>query len=152
MKQTFEHIILKTELTQSQVFGEQYQELLSYSESTAFNNPVIEDVAELLNHIIVKYELLTDFQKGILIRLFDEFNNIRINIDPKRLKSFYHYYNEDQELLMYRETTSGLINIIINPEECLAFSFIPNNEQQRQFYFVHPDEDFERLAYDFFSH
>lgn len=152
MKQTFDHIILKTELTQSEVFGDQYGELLSYSQSAAFNNPVIEEVSELLNNILVKYDLLTDFQKDMLARIFDEFNNIRINIDPKRLKSFHHYYNEDDELLMYRETPSGLINIIINPDECLAFSFIPFDDQNRQFYFVHPGEDFEKLAYDFFSH
>lgn len=152
MSQTFDHIILKAELVQSEVFGEQYDELLNYGDSSAFCNPVSEDVSELLNKILLTYDCLTSFQKEMLTRIFDEFNNIRINIDPNRLKSFHHYYNEDEELLLYRQTPSGLINIILNSDDCIAFSFIPVNEASRQLYFVHKDGDFEKLAYDFFSH
>jgi hypothetical protein len=99
MSQTFDHIILKAELTQSEIFGEQYNELLSLGDSSAFCNPVNEDVSELLNKILLTYDCLTSFQKDMLKQIFDEFNNIRINIDPNRLKSFLHFYNEDEELL-----------------------------------------------------
>ena len=152
MNPTFEHIILKTELSQSEAFGSLYKELFETRESPAFNNPLVEDLTELLNGILLKHDTLTDFQKGILDQIFNEFNNIRLSIDPKRLKSFEHYFNVDNELLLYRETEKGLINIIINPEDCIAFSYIPNNDEQRQLYFVHQDGDFEKLTYDFFSH
>ena len=94
---------------------------------------------------------MTLFQKEMLNSIYNEFNNIRINIDPNRLKPFQHYFNEDNELLLYRETDKGLINIIINPEDCVAYSFIPNTDEKRKFYFIHQDGDFETLAYDFFS-
>ncbi len=152
MNTTFEHIILKTELSQSDTFGNFYDNLLDANESSAFSNPLIEDVSELLNNILLKYDILTDFQKEILNKIFSEFNNIRTTIDPKRLKSFEHYLTADDEFLLYRETENGLINIILNPEDCLAFSFIPNNGEKRQLYFIHQDGDFETLAYNFFSH
>lgn len=151
MNDTFEYIKLRDELAQSDTFGSSYEELLSGNESTAFTNPFVEDVGELLNGLLLKYESLTEFQKEMLDKIFDEFNNIRQSIDPKRLKSFEHYMNNDDELLLFRETERGLINIIINPEDCISFSFIPNDEGQRQFYIVHPNGDFEKLAYDFFS-
>lgn len=87
----------------------------------------------------------------MLHKIFAEFNNIRTTIDPKRLKSFDHHLNEDDELLLFRESENGLINIIINPEDCIAFSFISNDDQQRKFYFLDENGDFETLAYNFFS-
>lgn len=152
MNPTFELIILKTELTQSDFFGTQYDDLLNNPEHSAFSSPLIQDVDELRNSVLLKYDNLTEFQKEMLIRIFDEFNNIRINIDPNRLKPFQHYYNSDNELLLYRESPKGLTNIIINSDECIAFSFIPKTNEKRVLYFIPQEEtDFERLAYDFFS-
>lgn len=152
MNTTFDYIILKTELSQSDEFGGFYDQILENDQSTAFSNLLAEDIGELLNNVFLKYDSLTEFQKEMLIKIFAEFNQIRTTIDPKRLKSFDHYLNADDEFLLYRETGNGLINIIINPEECIAFSFIPNNSDQRQLYFIHQDGDFEKLAYNFFSH
>ena len=88
----------------------------------------------------------------MLNKIFDEFNNIRLTIDPNRLKSFQHNFTNDKELLLFRTTKRGLINIIINSDECIAFSFIPNNnDEQRKLYFIYEEGDFEKLAYDFFS-
>jgi hypothetical protein len=151
MNTTFDHIILRTELVQSETFGDFYGEILDSNEGSSFCNPLIEDVSELLENILLKYESLTSFQKDMLHKIFSEFNNIRTTIDPKRLKSFTDDLNEDEELLLFRESQNGLINLIINPEDCVAFSFIPNNEQQRKFYFIDRNGDFEILAYNFFS-
>jgi len=151
MNTTFDHIILRTELVQSETFGDFYEEILDSNEGSSFCNPLIEDVSELLENILLKYESLTAFQKDVLYKIFSEFNHIRTTIDPKRLKSFTHDLNEDEELLLFRESENGLINIIINPEDCIAFSFIPNNEQKRTFYFIDQNGDFETLAYNFFS-
>lgn len=151
MNTTLEHIKLKAELSQSEVFGNLYEGLLENTLSNAFSNPLIEDISELYNNILLKFEKLTDFQKEILTNIFNEFNNIRINIDPNRLKPFEYYYNADEELLLYRETKSGLINIIINADECLAFSYIPKGDEKRVFYFLQQNGDFEKLAYNFFS-
>ena len=148
-----EHIILKTELSQSCYNGEFYNYLLEKNEGLTFSKSQVEDLSELLNSIILKYDSLTEFQKSMLVDIFKQFDIIRVAIDPKRLKSFTHFFNSDDELLLSRKTENGIINIIINPEDCLAFSFIPQKiEENRQFYFIHKGEDFEKLAYDFFSH
>ncbi len=150
MNSTFEQIIFKTELAQSEFYGTNYEELLENTKGATFCNPLAEDVGEVMNNILLKYDSLTEYQKDMLNKIFDEFNNIRVNIDPNRLKPFQHYYTDDNELLLYRETEKGLINIIINSEDCIAFSFIPSNDEQRKLYFIYQDGDFEMLAYDFF--
>lgn len=153
MSNLINHIKLKSELRQSEEFASAYEKVLQGSDSKALSSPIVDNVSDLLNYILLKYDGLTDFQKGILEAIFNEFKNIQKNIDPKRLKPFDHYLNDDNELLLYRETKNGLINIIINPDECAAFSFIPNStDEQRQLYFVYPGGDFETLTYNFFSH
>jgi len=152
MKYSFDYIAFKSNLSQSELFGERYEELLDGSNNLAFTNPLTDDITDILNSILIKYSLLTEFQMEMLNKIFNEFNNIRINIDPNRLKTFQHSFTSDNELLLYRINQRGLINIIINPEDCIAFSFIPNaDENNKKFYFLYQDGDFEKLAYDFFS-
>ena len=153
MKNNFDHIILKEELKQSVTFGTQYEDLLDLSETTAFNNPLFEDIKEVMNNIILKHEGLNDFHKSMLYLIFDAFNTVRHKIDPKRLKPFDNAFNNDSELLLFRKSESGLTNIIINPDDCIAFSYIPNSSaEKRIFYFLEQNGDFEKLAYDFLSH
>lgn len=153
MSNSINHIKLKSELSQSSEFAAAYEKVLQGGDSKALSSPIVDNVSDLLNNILVKYDDLTDFQVRILEAIFDEFKNIQKNIDPKRLRSFEHYFNNDQELLLYRETKNGLINIIINPDECAAFSFIPNStDEHRQLYFIYPGGDFETLTYNFLSH
>ncbi len=149
----FDYMILKDNLMESDVFGEVYTDIFKGNNSIAFNNPLKQDVNEIFTSIVIECEKLTDFQTLLLSHIFNAFNEIRLKIDPNRLKQFKYYYNNDDELLLYRETEKGLTNIIINPDECIAYSFIPNNntDLNRVLYFVGEDGDFERLAYDFFS-
>ncbi len=151
MNSALEHMALKDELGQSNLFGEQYGEMLNGSNNSSFCNPLTEDLSALLNKITIKYGSLTAFQKEMLTNVFNAFNNIRISIDPNRLKPFNYSLNGDDELLLHRETSCGLINIIINPEDCIAFSFLPSANGVRNFYFVYPDGDYEKLAYNFFT-
>ena len=153
MNNDLDHIILKEELQQSETFGEQYKELLEVNETLAFNNPLFEDLEEVMNSINLKHSEINEFQRKMLYSIFNAFNDVRHKIDPKRLKSFEHCFNNDNELLLFRSTTNGLINIIINPEDCIAFSYIPNTvSEKRVFYFIEQDGDFETLAYNFLSH
>jgi hypothetical protein len=151
MSTTFENVILKSELTQSDFYGDSYEELMGNTDGPAFCSPLTSDVAEVLNSILMKYDALTQYQKIMLFKIFDAFNNICVNYDPARLKPFDHFYTADEELLLFRETEAGLINIIINSDECIAFSFIPNNDGKRKLYFIYNEGDFEQLVYDFFS-
>jgi hypothetical protein len=149
---TFDHIILKTELVNSVEFGSAYANILDTPEipSTPCSNHLLEDVAELYNSIVMSYSSLSEFQEEMLFKIFEQFDNIRQNIDPHRLKDFSYYQNDDNELLLYRNTELGLINIIIHSDESLAFSFIPN-EGQSTLYFMEKGGDFETLAFNFFS-
>ena len=106
MRNNFEHIIFKERIFQSDIFGDQYREYFDENSSSAFNNPLFEDIDVLLNSILLKYPNLTTFQKDILVKLFDAFNNIRTQIDPNRLQSFEYCFNNDEELLLYRSTES----------------------------------------------
>ena len=94
MEATFEYIKLNEELGQSAYFGRLYKELFETPQGSAFTSPLIENISELLNNILLKYDGLTQFQKDILKNIFNEFNKIRIIIDPQRLKSFKHYLQQ----------------------------------------------------------
>lgn len=148
----FEKIIFQENLKQSQVFGEQYGEQLAFEKGSIFNAPAFSDVEDILNSIIMSYDTLTEFQSAMLNCIFNALNNVRHLIDPNRLQPFEHYLNEDEELLLYRKTSKGLINIIVHAEDCIAYSFIGTTVKEQHLQFYYPDGDFEDLVYKFFSH
>lgn len=147
------HLIFKEQIEDSTLFGEQYHEMFSEQTATPINNPLIDNLIALSNSIISSYKL-TNFQKQILKNLFEGFIYIQQQIDPTRL-NFNNFYNiEDEELLLYRESSKGLINIIIHNEESFAFSYIDNNNKNKDqltFYDLSQDIDFEKIALDFFA-
>ena len=144
-------MILKSELSQSNFVGSEYDDFLDDTGSASLCSPFMPDIAGLFSAIMVTYNSLSSFQRQALSKIFYEFDNIRKNIDPNRLKSYEHYFNADEELLMYRNTKEGLTNIIINPDDCIAFSFISTGSKKDIFYFISLDGDFEQLIYHFFS-
>ncbi len=144
---------LISQLKQSELFGEAYGHLLDFEGSNPVLDYFVKDVATLLNKILMECNNITSFQRDILHKIFVAFNDIRTKIDPKRLASFEYAFNDDSELLLFRNTQKGLTNIIINPDECFAFSFIPKNpDNKKSLTFYEEDyQDFEGLAYQFFS-
>lgn len=151
MKYSFGHIIFKDEILQSESFGEQYREYFSADITPAINTPMFDDIGSMLNQILAKHELLTEFQREILNNIFNAFNNIRAKIDPKRLKTFESCINEDDDLLLFRNTETGLTNLIIHSEDSFAFSFISKIDNQRTLNFYDLQADFELISYKFFS-
>jgi len=151
MKNDFAHIIFKEEILQSNAFGSQYREYFGENNGPTFNNPLSEDINSIYNAISLKYTGLSNFQKDVLNKLFNTFNEIIKRIYPNRLKSFEYFLNDDDELLLYRNTKTGLVNLIVNPEECVAYSYIGKGDDVRILKFYEIDGDFESLAYHFFS-
>lgn len=151
MGTSFYNLAFHEELKQSDLFGEQYGERFEADNGGAFNTPMFKDVQELYNNILFKFDSLTEFQELMLRKIFEALNNVRSLIDPERLKPFEQYFNEDEELLLYRKTDTGLINIIINPEECIAFSYLTADKEKRALIFYDETSDFESLVYKFFS-
>jgi hypothetical protein len=153
MKDNTSALGLLSELKQSELLGDAYGHILDFEGSSPALDYFVKDVAALLNKILMECNSITGFQVDILHKIFVAFNDIRTKIDPKRLSSFEYCFNDDDELVLFRNTDKGLTNIIINPDECFAFSFIPKNpENQKSLTFYDADyQDFEGLAYRFFS-
>ncbi|HEY0297987.1 MAG TPA: hypothetical protein VGB84_02085 [Arachidicoccus sp.] len=102
-----------------------------------------------LDSILYKYPNLTEYQKDALERLFDKFITIKETVDPARIQSFQYDYTEDEELLLYRITDRGITNIILNSDECIAFSFIPKTNGVKDVFFI--IDDYEAAALRFFA-
>lgn len=155
MEENLDYIGLKTHLEQSEIFKRYYENAFDLKPKSQILSrfTAYRDIPELLNQILAVSENLTDFQKTILENFFIAFDDIRAKIDPNRLKSFKYDFNSDEELVLHRNTEKGLTNIIINPDECFAFSFIPKNHEIPKSLTFHDEnyEDFEGLAYRFFS-
>lgn len=144
---------LISELKQSELFGDKYESFLNFKGSNPVLNYFVKDVADLLNKILLECNDITGFQVEILQRVFVAFNEIRAKIDPKRLSSFEYVLNDDDELVLFRNTERGLTNLIINPDECFAFSYIPKNPENKKSLNFYDENfnDFEGLTYKFFS-
>jgi len=150
MNNSMEHIAFKQTLAQSDFAGEVYKEMFE-QDNTTFANPLVEEVEEIYNQIINDYDLLTEWQVIILSKLIDQLNNVRLIIDPNRLKSFKHCLNEDGDLLLFRESEKGLFNIILHQENDFAFSFIGNQEGNILEFYTIEECDFETIVLNFLS-
>ncbi len=93
------------------------------------------------NYLSEKYNL-SDFQKKFLERIIN-------GMEPEKLNSFEYSFTDDNELVLYRNTLLGLYNILINPEECVAFSYIGYGNRILKFYYE--QDDIQELIKNFFS-
>jgi hypothetical protein len=150
MRENLEFIKITAELNESQIFRDDYINILGDNNGTTYNSPFHKELDDIFNNIMMEFRELTDFQLQILYSIFNSFNAIRKVIDPNRLSSFSYFYTDDCELLLYRKTEKGLTNIIIDSEDCLAYSFI-GVDKNKILTFLKPNDDFEQLAYKFFS-
>lgn len=152
MKNDFGHIELIESIksAQSDFANEVYKKILDDDEST-FTTPLLKEVEDIYNQIINAYNNLTSFQIKVLTNVIDKLNYVKTEIDPKRLKDFKHCMNEDGDLLLYRESDNGLINIIIHTEEDIAYSFIGNTQGNDLDFYTINNCDFEKLIFKFLS-
>lgn len=152
-KSILSYMRFKDQVEGSTLFGNQYRELLDEETSTPINNPLIQELDDIYNSIVTKYHLTT-FQKDVLMNFLKEFQYIKNQIDPNRLKDFNYFYNEeDEELLLYRESKKGLINIIIHDDESFAFSYVDNKNRSLDelvFYKKESIIDYQQVAFKFF--
>lgn len=150
MSNSMEYIVLKETLIQSEFAGNQYKELFN-QENISFTNPLVEEVEEIYNQIVKQYDELTEYQLTVLARIIDKLNDVRIIVDPNRLKDFKNSITDDGDLLLFRENETGLINIIIHPEDDFAYSFIGNIEGRNLDFYDLETADFESIVLNFLS-
>jgi len=100
------------------------------------------------------YPDLSQFQIKNLVMIFERFDKIRQLIDPNRLKSFDYYVNEDDnELLLFRDTSQYVVNLIIHQEDDIAFSVISkSNSNDDKLHFLENESEIEGILYSFFSY
>lgn len=85
----------------------------------------------------------TKHQTSILFKFINEFALQEKTTDCISVNS-----TPDNDLLLYRRSSKGLVNIIIHPEDDFAFSFIGKGDRVLEFY--SPDTvDFTKLAQKF---
>ncbi len=149
MSNNLEPMISNSILAQSEIFGQNYEELADEKDVPAFSSVYHKNINNIYNSIIYENTDLTDFQTNSLKNIFDSLNEISKEIDPYRLE-FDFYFNNDDELLLFRESENGLTNLIINPEEDIAFSFIGKSGEKTLNFFTEND-DFEKLAFNFLA-
>jgi hypothetical protein len=95
-----------------------------------------------------------EIQTSILQKIEQSFKSIQETIDPDRLQ-FSIVEAEDNEICIFRRSSNGISNIIINDDGVTAYSFIAYKNIPKQdtlVFFDNGDEmDCEHLALKFFS-
>jgi hypothetical protein len=145
MTSNLEYIAFKETLMQSEFAGSQYEEFFNQINST-FNNPLFEEVGEIYNQIVETYDYLTEHQVSILNNIMEKLNYVKEKIDPNRLKDFNFTVNNDGDLLLYRKNETGLLNIIIHPDDDFAFSYIGKEDGQKLEFFETENADYEKIV------
>lgn len=135
------------ELFQTKQFGQVYEAKLKNVNPALHCNYDMQDVQDLYIRLMNEYHSdLSEFQIQTLKDLFITFDEHRKDIDPDRLKDFRYILNDDNEFLLYRRTKLGLANIIIHDDECVAFSYIPYNSDEKSVLEYFSGDDFIDLV------
>jgi hypothetical protein len=115
---------------------------------------IFDDIDDLFSKIVNDYPDLSQFQIKNLVMIFERFDKIRQLIDPNRLKSFDYYVNEDDnELLLFRDTSQYVVNLIIHQEDDITFSVISkSNSNDDKLHFLENESEIGGIFYSFFSY
>jgi len=141
---------LMEDLTDSELFGAHYEDILCDEDSTSFENPLSKDIENMYNKVIAGNYTLSDFQSQAVREIFNQFKNIRIEIDPNRIKPFGFFLNGDEELVMWRDEPELLVNLVIDAEDMVTLSKVRVNKES-SLEFFEGEVDYEHLAYSFLA-
>jgi hypothetical protein len=146
------NISWKDEVYLSSTMSENYKQFLEQTETNSRFQ--FDDLEDLYLKILTDYPELSDFQNESLFSIFKRLDEIRRLIDPNRLASFDYYVNdEDGELLLFRNTTQYVVNLIIHQEDDIAFSVISKtNQEEDVLHFLTNQNQIEQYLYLFFSY
>jgi|GEM_PF-4004241 len=100
-----------------------------------------------------KYNL-TSFQEFAVESLCKELDVISATIDPDKISGLdKNVMNEDGELILYRESSKGLISLTIYDDELVSYSLSGkvSSDDVLTFYEVGTGIDFEDIAYKLLS-
>lgn len=121
-----------------------------HRDNDSFNNPIVLDIEGFYNQIVLDVPHITVDQRFVLGAIFRELENIQLKIDPNRLKPFSYSITEDEDIVLYRNSSNNIINLIIHPEDDFSLSIINKYESDDHLEFYdNVDADFEHITYCF---
>lgn len=117
----------------------------------SFNNPLMIELRDLYNRINLAFSSLTEDQIFVLQNIFEKFEYVQEEIDPKRISEFFYSMTDDGDLVLYRTTEENFINLIIHPEEDFALSVIHKTRSSSSLeYHDNDGADYEKAVLQFF--
>lgn len=140
---------LRENLTSSDTFGSQYEDLFS-AFGNSFEYPIHKDIESRYNNIMGGDYTLTDFQRKVILKIFEVFKSIQASIDPNKIKVFDHFVNDDEELVLWRKDENKLINLIIHDSDDVALSYVTKGSDT-SLTFYNLESDFQILVFKFLS-
>lgn len=136
-------------LQQSELFGEDYKNFENNSVHT-FNDLTVSNLHDWQNSILQKYQLLNDRQLTNLQLLLFALTDILLTINPDKLQIKNDCITDENELLLWRESTKGISKLIFNKFGDVIYIFNGNDGKKIRGVFEN-NVDFEKLLYRFLS-
>ena|ERR1035438_3662209 len=140
------------QLKQSNCFSSEYEHLFQDSKG-ALTQVYGDDVDSIFEVAISKLNP-NDIQVEILQGFQEQLKYIENCIDPERLKFTITRAMDNEICINRKATTGGRVKLIINEDGTIALSFLPdkgsNQGKSLDFYSIENQDNFERIAYDFF--
>lgn len=134
-------------LRESELFGGEY-ESFDHQQIDTFNDVSFTNLEDWKNSILQKNLFLNNLQIVNIQNLFISLANILKKINPDKLNINNDYIIEENELLFWRETTSGISKLLFNSFGEIIYVYNGNNGVKKRGVFQN-DVDFEKLLYRF---
>ncbi len=134
-------------LRQSELFGNDYREIENQTINT-FSDIAISNLEDWQNSILQKNQFLNELQINNVQKFFISLAKVLETINPDKLKINDDSIAEENELLLWRETTKGISKLIFNEYGQIIYVFNGNDGKKVRGVFDN-NIDFEKLLYRF---
>ena len=136
-------------LRQSELFGDDYKNIEAQTIYT-YNELTISNIEDWKNSILKKYSFLNSSQVNNLELFFFSLSKILETINPEKLQINDDCINEENEVLLWRESARGISKLSFNEYGQLTYMFVGNEGKKTRGTFEN-NVDFEKLIYRFLS-
>ena len=136
-------------LRQSELFGGDYENF-DHQQIDTFNDVNFSNLEDWQNSILQKNLFLNDLQIINIGRLFASLTEVLKTINPDKLNINNDSLIEENELLLWRETSKGISKLFFNKFGEIIYAFNGNDGTKKRGVFQE-DVDFEKLLYRFLS-
>jgi hypothetical protein len=137
----------------TETFRDYYAKKFKSDNSETVSKITYSDLQDLFFKTRNEFDhLLTAFQIDLVNEFFMALNRLTEMIDPDRAKFKCGYNEEDEDFLIYRNTSKAIYNIVICDDECFALSYSPKNSTEKGNIEIFRNKaEMENVVYRFFS-